>query len=97
MARGTRHTAAHSVSTAVQPEVVHHVRLFRHGRSQAERIPREFELQGTEASMRKERDRLLIEPVRTDGLLGLLGRLQPLEEELPDIDAAFVPLDDVAV
>ena len=47
--------------------------------------------------MRKERDRLLIEPVRTDGLLGLLGRLQPLEEELPDIDAAFVPLDDVAV
>ena len=30
-----------------------HVRLFRNGRSQAVRIPREFELPGNEATIRK--------------------------------------------
>ncbi len=97
MARGTRHAAAHSVQTAVKTEVVHHVRLFRHGRCQAARIPREFEIEGTEANMRKEGDRLIIEPVRTGGLLDLLARLQPLLEELPDIDAALAALDEVEV
>jgi antitoxin VapB len=41
-----------------------HVRLFRNGRNQAVRIPREFELPGEEVVMRKEGDRLVIEPVR---------------------------------
>ena len=31
-----------------------HVRLFRNGRNQALRIPREFELEGEEAIIRKE-------------------------------------------
>ena len=97
MARGTRHATAHSVHSAVKPEVAHHVRLFRHGRSQVVRIPQDFEIEGPEAGMRKEGDRLVIEPVTTDGLLDLLARLQPLQEELPDIAAALVPLDDVAV
>ena len=89
--------AAHSVQTAVKTEVVHHVRLFRHGRSQAVCIPREFEIEGTEANIRKEGDRLIIEPVRTGGLIDLLARLQPLQEELPDIDAALAALDEVEV
>ena len=40
-----------------------HVRLFRNGRNQALRIPREFELEGDEAIVRKEGDRLIVEPV----------------------------------
>ena len=47
--------------------------------------------------MRKEGDRLIIEPVRTGGLLDLLARLQPLQEQLPDIDAALAALDEVEV
>jgi antitoxin VapB len=38
------------------------VKLFKNGRNQAVRIPREFELPGTEAIMRKEGERLVIEP-----------------------------------
>ena len=97
MVRGTRYKAAQGLQTAVKPAVVYHLRLFRHGRSQAVRIPREFEIEGTEANMRKEGDRLIIEPVRTGGLLDLLARLQPLQEELPDIDAALAALDEVEV
>ena len=39
-----------------------HVKLFKNGRNQAVRIPREFELPGEDAIMRKEGDRLIIEP-----------------------------------
>jgi len=39
-----------------------HVKLFRNGRNQAVRIPREFELPGDEAIMRREGRRLVIEP-----------------------------------
>ena len=39
-----------------------HVRLFRNGRNQAVRIPREFELPGEDAVMRKEGKKLIIEP-----------------------------------
>lgn len=37
-----------------------HVKLFRNGRNQAVRIPREFELPGDEAIIRKEGDRLIL-------------------------------------
>ncbi len=39
-----------------------HVKLFKNGRSQAVRSPREFELPGDEAIMRKEGSRIIIEP-----------------------------------
>lgn len=38
-----------------------HVRLFRNGRNQALRIPREFGLEGEEALMHKEGDRLIVD------------------------------------
>jgi antitoxin VapB len=72
-----------------------HVRLFRNGRNQALRIPREFELQGDEAIIRREGDRLIIEPVQTGGLLAVLSRLQPLDVDFPDADESLPPLDDV--
>ena len=72
-----------------------HVRLFRNGRNQALRIPREFELDGDEAIVRKEGDRLIVEPVPKGGLIALLATLQPFDETFPDVDAGVLPLDDV--
>jgi antitoxin VapB len=61
------------------------VRLFKNGRNQAVRIPREFELPGDEAVMRKEGERLIVEPVMKKSLLALLDTLEPIDEELPPI------------
>ena len=63
------------------------VKLFRNGRNQAVRIPREFELPGEDAIMRKEGDRLVIEPAKNkDGLAALLASWEPLDEEWPEIE-----------
>ncbi len=70
------------------------VRLFRNGRNQALRIPREFEIEGDEAVLHKDGDRLIIEPVRRGKLLALLATLEPLEEDFPDVDADLPPLDE---
>lgn len=77
----------------MQPE--RHVKLFRNGRNRAIRIPREFEFDGDEAIIRKDGDRLIVEPVRKGGLLSVLARLEPLDEEFPEVDEALAPLDDV--
>ncbi len=64
-----------------------HVKLFRNGRNQAVRIPVEFELPGDEAVMRREGDRLIIEPaIQKTNLLEWLQSLEPLDEEFPDLD-----------
>jgi len=63
-----------------------HVRLFRNGHNQAVRIPVEFELPGDEAIMRRDGDRLVIEPVRKRGLVVLLNSMKPLDEDFPEID-----------
>ena len=75
-------------------EAERHVRLFRNGRNQALRIPREFELAGDEAVLRKEGDRLIIEPVRKGRLLAVLASLEPLAETFPDVDEGLAPLDE---
>ncbi len=62
-----------------------HVKLFKNGRNQALRIPREFELPGEDAIMRKEGDRLIIEPTQPKSLLAVLATLAPLEEDFPPI------------
>ncbi len=71
------------------------VRLFRNGRNRAIRIPREFEIEGDEATIRKEGNRLIVEPIQTKGLLNVLATLKPVEDELPDIDSGLGKLDDV--
>ncbi len=43
------------------PAGVRYVRLFVNGRNQAVRIPREFELPGEAALMRKDGDRLILD------------------------------------
>ncbi len=72
-----------------------HVRFFRNGRNQAVRIPREFEMDAQEAIMRREDDRLIIEPVKRKGLLATLASLSALDEEFPDMDRDLLPLDDI--
>jgi antitoxin VapB len=76
-------------------EFERYVRLFRNGRNQALRIPREFELEGDEAIVRKEGDRLIVEPVRKGRLLALLKTLEPLDETFPDVDEDLASLADV--
>ena len=71
-----------------------HIRLFRNGRNQALRIPREFEIEGDEAILRKESDRLIVEPIRKGRLLTLLSTLEPLDEPFADVDEDLAPLDD---
>jgi antitoxin VapB len=71
-----------------------HVKLFKNGRNQAVRIPREFELPGEEAIMRKEGERLIIEPAPPKSLLAVLSKLAPLEEDfLPIRDLPPEPVD----
>ncbi|WP_136661717.1 AbrB/MazE/SpoVT family DNA-binding domain-containing protein [Nitratireductor sp. XY-223] len=65
------------------------VRLFRNNRNQAVRIPKDLELPGDEAILRKDGDRLILEPASTASLLGLLKTLKPLKEDMPDIDDAL--------
>jgi antitoxin VapB len=66
------------------------VKLFKNGRNQAVRIPREFELPGDEAIMRKDGDHLIITPARPRSLLAVLATLERL-------DVAFPPIDELPV
>jgi antitoxin VapB len=65
-----------------------HVKLFKNGRNQAIRIPREFELPGEDAIIRKEGQRLIIEPAPPRSLLAVLATLATLDEEFPPIEDA---------
>jgi antitoxin VapB len=73
------------------------VRLFRNGRSQAIRIPVEFALPGTEATISRDRKgRLVVEAVRTPSMVELLHSWEPLSDEdaMPPIDKLTVePFD----
>jgi antitoxin VapB len=71
-----------------------HVRIFKNGRNQAVRIPREFELPTEDAILRKEGERLILEPVPSGSLLKVRARMKPLEEGLPRVhDPRPEPVD----
>jgi antitoxin VapB len=61
-----------------------HIKLFRNGRNQAIRIPREFELPGTDAILHREGNRLVIEAAPPSSLLAVLSNLEPINESLPE-------------
>jgi antitoxin VapB len=70
------------------------VKLFKNGRNQAVRIPREFELPGEDAVMRKDGDRLIIEAVPPQSLVALLKTLKPIDEDFaPVADPQPEPAD----
>ena len=68
--------------------------LFRNGRSQAVRIPREFEFSCSRVIARKVGRRLILEPAPRQKLADVLGKLEPLrpDETFPDVDRDLSPL-----
>lgn len=82
-----------------------HVRLFRNGANQAVRIPKEFELPGTDALMHREGNRLILELVPDKPAKGTMAALAlalqemttmgTVDEAFPDVDASLLPLDDI--
>lgn len=63
------------------------VSIGREGRHQVIRIPPDFELEGITAVIRKEGDRLIIEPISPgNDLVALLETLEPLDDAFPEID-----------
>jgi antitoxin VapB len=89
---GNWHMLRHMSKQAAVPE--RRVKLFKNGRNQAVRIPREFELPGEDAVMRKEGKRLIIEPAPAMSLFDLLDSWEPMEEEIPlPVDNPPEPFD----
>jgi len=62
------------------------ISIFRNGRNQAIRIPKEMELPEGDAYIRREGSQLIIEPAESATLLELLATLDPIGEEFPDIN-----------
>ncbi len=61
------------------------VKLLRDEEGQFIEIPSEFEFPGEDAIVRKEGDKLIVEPAPKQSLLALLDTLEPLDEEFPEI------------
>jgi antitoxin VapB len=79
-----------------KPQGAREAKLFRNNRSQAVRIPAEFELPGDRVLISRDGDRLVIEPTpKSRGLLALLDSWEPLDDPFPDVDADLPPLRDV--
>lgn len=71
-------------------------RLFRNNRSQAVRIPVEFELPGDRVLIHREGDKLIIEPVKTPAnIIELLAAWR--EEPPPGPDDQFPDIEDPPV
>lgn len=99
------HFAAESGLSYAAEQPARAVKLFRNGANQAVRIPKEFELPGTNAVMHREGNRLILELVPDRPKKGTAGALlaalqsmkdwEPITEEFPDVDAGLLPLDDI--
>ncbi len=102
-------TSSHIASESIAPYAIdtgaRAVKLFRNGANQAVRIPKEFELAGTQALMHREGTRLILELVPDKPKKGTAAALlaalesmkdwEPITEEFPDVDAGLLPLDDI--
>jgi antitoxin VapB len=71
-------------------------KLFRNGRSQAVRLPREFRFEGDEVTIRRDGDAVILEPVKRDRWprgywewlreMRLDFEVEPLNPRLEDVD-----------
>lgn len=77
-------------------ELERHVRIFKNGRNRAVRIPVEFDFPGDEVIMRKEGDKITLEPVKKkqETLIEWLRRQGPMDEDF-DFDLREAPARDV--
>jgi len=68
-------------------------KLFRNNKSQAVRIPADFEMPGDRVIIHRDGDRLVIEPIRRKNLLEVLASLKPFgpEDQFPDFDETLLP------
>ncbi|MBI4540449.1 MAG: AbrB/MazE/SpoVT family DNA-binding domain-containing protein [Gemmatimonadetes bacterium] len=58
-------------------------KLFWNGRSQAVRLPKEFRFEGEEVAIRREGDRVILEPIRKrDWPVGYWDRIDALRGDL---------------
>jgi len=80
-----------------EPSPPREAKLFRNNKSQAVRIPADFELPGDRVTIHRDGDRLIIEPVRRKNLLDVLASLEPLglEDQFPEIDDTLLPAKDI--
>jgi antitoxin VapB len=86
-------------------EASRRVSLFRNGANQAVRIPKEFELPGKEAILRREGNRLVLEAMPDKPKKGTAAALAAalesmkdwpiVDEPFPDVNEGLLPLDDV--
>jgi antitoxin VapB len=102
----TTHSASETIAPYAVDTGARAVKLFRNGANQAVRIPKEFELPGTQALMHREGNRLILELVPDRPKKGTLAalvfaldeiaKLGPCTDEFPDIgDEGLLPLDDI--
>jgi len=83
-----------------KPAAARMVRLFKNGRNQAVRIPREWELPGKAAMVTKDGARLILEPVTKKTLADVIAEMRrrgPLspKDRFPDIDSDLPPAEPV--
>lgn len=102
----TRHIASETIAPYTPETGARAVKLFKNGANQAVRIPKEFELPGTDALMHREGSRLILElapnkpPKGTAAALmralDEIAKLGPCDDDFPDIsDEGLLPLDDI--
>lgn len=74
------------------PSPTRTARLFRNGRNQAIRIPVEFELPGSEVTIQKEGDRLIVTPttLSEQEYNDILDSLESFPD-FPDVDDSDLP------
>lgn len=72
-------------------------KLFRNNKSQAVRIPADFEIAADRVSIYRDGDRLIIEPVRRKNILEVLAELDPLGpgDQFPDVDETLLPAKEI--
>ncbi|WP_370677919.1 antitoxin [Pleomorphomonas sp. PLEO] len=80
-----------------EPASPREAKLFRNNKSQAVRIPADFELPGDRVMIHRDGDRLILEPMPRKSLLDVLAGLQPLADadRFPEIDATLLPVKDI--
>ena len=81
----------------MEPTPPREAKLFRNNKSQAVRIPADFELPGDRVLIRRDGEKLILEPVRRKNLLEILAELKPLgpEDVFPEIDDTLLPARDI--
>lgn len=70
-------------------------RLFRNGANQALRIPREFEFDTEEVTLRREGRRLIVEPVASETLAQVLDSFEPLDFGIDPVEDTPPTAEDI--